>query len=124
MAYYNQATKKQHAPLIKALCAEYGMKGSLSVRHHSTVVLTVKSGPINFGRSEYPHFTDVNVYWIDEHYEGDAREFLSKAYKILMTGNHNNSDIQSDYFDVGWYVDIQLGRWETPYVMEKVAELA
>jgi hypothetical protein len=124
MAYYNQAMKKQHAPQIKALLAEYGMKGSLSVRHHSTVVLTVKSGPIDFGRSEYPTFTDVNVYWIHEHYTGVAQEFLQKAYKILMQGNHNNNDIQSDYFDVGWYVDIQLGRWSTPYEMTTVAEAA
>jgi hypothetical protein len=111
MAYFNQEMKKAIAPKIKALLAEYGMKGSLSVNHHSSVVLTLKSGPLDFGQKA----GDVNVYWIDQHYTGRAREFLQKAYKILMQGNWNNSDIQTDYFDVGWYVDIKVGRWDKPY---------
>lgn len=126
MAYFNQAMKKEMAPRIRALLAEYGMKGSLSVNHHSSVVLTLKSGPIDFGQDENRGYLDVNVYWIDDHYTGVAREFLKRAHKILMTGNWNNSDIQTDYFDVGWYVDIRVGRWDTPYVCttKKVAEAA
>jgi hypothetical protein len=123
MAYYNQEQKKAVEPKIKALLAKYGMKGSLSVRHHSSVVLTVKSGPIDF--DVWNGYTQVNVYWIDEHYTGKAREFLREAYAILMQGNHNNSDIQTDYFDVGWYVDINIGRWNKPYVCTAtVAEIA
>ena len=30
--------------------------------------------------------------------------------------NHDNSDIQTDYFDVGWYVDVNAGIWNKPYV--------
>lgn len=116
MAYYSQAQKQQHAPQIRALLKEYNMKGSLSVRHNSTVVLTLKSGPIDFGQAEHRGFLDVNVYWLNEHYTGVAREFLKRAYAILMQGNHNNSDIQTDYFDVGWYVDIHVGRWSQPYI--------
>ena len=127
MAYYNQAMKKEAAPKIKALLKEYGMKGSLSVRNHSTVVLTLSEGPLDFGQNDNEYsrgYLDVNVYWIDEHYTGTAREFLKRAYAILMQGNHNNSDIQTDYFDVGWYVDIHVGRWNKPYVMSRVAEAA
>jgi hypothetical protein len=119
MAYFSQERKKEMAPKIKALLDQYGMKGSLSVRNYSTVVLTLKSGPIDFGQDEHGGHLDVNVYWINEHYTGRAREFLSKAYKILMTGNHNNSDIQTDYFDVGWYVDIDVGKWNKPYINTK-----
>ena len=32
--------------------------------------------------------------------------------------NHNNSDIQTDYFDVGWYVDVNVGQWDKPYTVE------
>jgi hypothetical protein len=112
MAYFNQERKAAMAPKIKALLKRYGMKGSLAVRHHSTVVLNLKQGPIDFGGTN----VDVNVYWIREHYTGVARKFLEEAYAILMTGNHNNSDIQTDYFDVGWYVDINVGRWNKPYI--------
>jgi hypothetical protein len=112
MAYFSQEQKKEMAPKIKALLQKYGMKGSLSVRNHSSVVLTLREGSINFGEA----YRQVNTYWIDEHYNGVAREFLSAALKILMTGNHNNSDIQTDYFDVGWYVKINIGCWNKPYV--------
>ena len=124
MAYFNQERKREMAPRIKALLNKYGLKGSLSVRNHSTVVLTIKSGAIDFGQNDVEWckgHLDVNVYHIDSHYEGIAREFLNEAYRILMTGNHNNSDIQTDYFDVGWWVDIRVGRWDKPYVMTEAA---
>ena len=116
MAYFNQERKAAMAPEIKALLKRYNMKGSLAVSHHSTVVLNLKSGPIDFG-SEH---SQVNVYWINEHYDGEARKFLNEAYAILNQGNHNNSDIQTDYFDVGWYVDINVGKWNKPYVCDVV----
>ena len=115
MAYFNQERKKEMQPKIKALLKRYGMKGSLAVRHHSTVVLNLKEGPIDFGGDRI----QVNVYWIRDHYTGVARKFLEEAYAILMVGNHNNSDIQTDYFDVGWYVDINVGKWDKPYVCTK-----
>ena len=48
MAYYTQERKKEVAPKVKKLLKEYGLKGSLSVNHHSSVVLTIKEGSINF----------------------------------------------------------------------------
>ena len=112
MAYFNQERKKAMAPKIKALLKKYGMKGSLSVRHHSTVVLTLSAGQIDFGGDRI----QVNTYWIHDHYDGVARKFLEEAKEILMEGNHDNSDIQSDYFDVGWYIDINVGKWNKPYI--------
>jgi hypothetical protein len=34
----------------------------------------------------------------------------------MNIGNHDRSDSQTDYFDVGFYTDISIGRWDTPYV--------
>jgi len=119
MAYYGQARKKTVAPKIRALCAEFGVKGTLSVKHHSSVTLTIKSGVLDFGQADYNGYVDVNVYYIDEHFAGKERDFLTRAYRILMAGNHNNSDIQTDYFDVGWYVSIHVGKWDAPYIHTK-----
>jgi hypothetical protein len=30
--------------------------------------------------------------------------------------NHDNSQIEYDYHDVGHYVSIKIGRWKKPYV--------
>ena len=48
MAYVSQELKAKLAPKIKAICKKYGVKASLAVRHHSTLVLNVKSGKIDF----------------------------------------------------------------------------
>ncbi|MEP3245088.1 MAG: hypothetical protein ABJN40_13080 [Sneathiella sp.] len=114
MAYMSQEKKKELAPGIKAVLKEYGFKGSISVRHHSTLVVTISSGPIEF---ETDH-KQVSPYWIEENYTGIWAEFLAKLKAAMSIGNHNNSDISTDYFDVGWYININIGTWDKPYIQK------
>ena len=44
MAYMSQERKSEIAPKVKSILKKFGIKGSLSVRHHSTLSLTLKSG--------------------------------------------------------------------------------
>ena len=137
MAYMSQEKKAKIAPVVKSICAKYGIKGSLKVRNHSTLCLTIKQGPIDFignsnrvcGNDHYqvsrgfrPNtqgYSDVNPYWFRDHYDGEALDFLSEVLTAMNAGNHDRSDIQSDYFDVGWYVDVNIGRWDQPYALVK-----
>jgi hypothetical protein len=132
----SQENKAVIAAKIKPILAKYGVKGSLSVCNHSTIVLTLKSGKIDFienlnrvcGSSHYQTsngfrpatrgHVDVNPYWYHDHFDGKARKFLDEALRVLNTGNHDNSDSQTDYFDVGWYVDVKVGKWNKPYIVE------
>lgn len=140
MAYFNQDRKSERAPAIKAILKKYGVKGSLAVRNHSTFVLNVKSGSIdfieNFIQTDADKLSankmsddriayirkegclDVNVYWYKEHFSGKAKQFLSEVLTVMNKGNHDNSDVQTDYFDVGWYVDVNIGNWNKPYTVE------
>jgi hypothetical protein len=140
MAYFNQERKQAKAPAIKAILKKYGVKGSLAVRNHSTFVLNIKSGKIDFienfietdskvfhGKKmsqeqiEYirkNRSLDVNVYWYKEHFNGKALSFLKEVITTMNGGNHDNSDVQTDYFDVGWYVDVNIGNWNKPYILE------
>lgn len=113
MAYMNQERKKAMAPKIKEILRKYGMKGTLSVWDHSTLVLNITSGKIDFGEDRI----QVNHYWINDHYTGDARNFLNEVKDAMNIGNHDNSDVYTDYFDVGWYIDINIGRWDKPYIV-------
>lgn len=137
MAYMNQERKAQIAPVIKSILKKYGVKGSLAVRHHSTLVLNITQGPIDFVENyietdrnksyaqhmskdqvEYVRKTralDVNPYWYQEHFSDTALKFLSEVFTAMNVGNHNRSDIQTDYFDVGWYADVNIGNWNKPY---------
>jgi len=127
MAYMSQEKKKELAPAIKNVLKEYGMKGTIGVENHSAIVVRISGGPLNILENylETSHrgekrqnpltYLQVNDYWIGDHYTDVVKEFLLKLKSAMMTGNHNNSDIQSDYFDVGWYLSIQVGQWNKPY---------
>ena len=118
MAYVSQADKKSLAPAIKAVLNRYGMKGSIRVRNHSTLCVTVKSGSIDF--SDYMRgeaYIDVNEYWIDQHYTGIARNFLNELLEAMKGPNYFcEDDVMTDYFHRSHYTDICIGTaWNKPY---------
>lgn len=135
MAYISQERKAQMAPAVKAICQKYGIKASLAVRNHSTLVLNVQQGSIDFVKNfndvcaksltykvRQPctdHYLAVNPYHFRDQFDGRARQFLEEVHTVMMQGNHDRSDMQSDYFDVGWYVDINIGKWYRPYAIVK-----
>lgn len=129
MAYMSQEKKKTIAENLKKVMPK-GWKYSLAVRHHSTLVLTISECPIDLiaeytarAKSRKPdtywtgdekHIT-VNPYWIDDQFEGTRLEQMKSIFAVMNDGNHDRSDIQSDYFDVGWYSEICFGRWNRPF---------
>jgi len=136
MAYMSQEKKAKIAPKIKAILAKYKVKGSLAVRNHSTLCLNLKSGSIDFiansnkvcGNSPYQvasgfkpstsGYDQVNPYHFKDHYDGKALAFMREVFHTMNDGNHDHSDIQSDYFNVGWYVDVNIGKWDKQYILE------
>jgi hypothetical protein len=126
MAYVSQELKTKLSPKIKAICKKHGIKASLAVRNHSTLVLNVKSGNIDFFKdfdneaSARKFGIQVNTYWYQDHFKGEALSFLKEVIPAMNNGNHDNSDIQSDYFDVGWYIDVNIGKWNKPYAVETI----
>lgn len=135
MAYMNQDRKKVIASNLKPILKKYGLKGTLSVRNHSTIVLNIKEGAIdfiaNFNKTaeEKPYnrpagpvkdYIDVNPYWYHEHFSGKAKKALEEILKALKSaGWYDKSDIQTDYFDTAYYVDVNVGNWNKPYVVTK-----
>ena len=136
----NQEKKAKIATVLKPILKKYGIKGSLSVRNHSSIVLNIKSGSINFienfiqtdlntlhagkmsqDRVDYirkTNYLDVNPYWFQEHFSGVAKEFLSEAMVALKSADwYDESDAQTDYFNTAYYVDINIGKWNTPYIV-------
>tara|TARA_Y100001972_G_C7407220_1_gene211301 strand:- start:117 stop:461 length:345 start_codon:yes stop_codon:yes gene_type:complete len=113
MAYMNQEKKKKLAPKIKEILKKFNMKGTLSVDNYSTLNLNLKSGSIDFGTDQ------INEYWYKDHFEDnpEALAFLSEVIPAMNVGNHDNSDIMTDYFDVGWYISVNLGKWDKPYIL-------
>ena len=125
MAYINQEDKKRLAPKIKAVLKKYGVKGSISISHHSNLVVRLKEGKVDlYGEKTSPswcgsHGSDsVNTYWINDHHTGKSRDFLNELKAAMNDGNWDKSDAMTDYFNVGWYSDIVVGNnsADKPYV--------
>ena len=119
MAYVSQKDKAKLAPQIKKVLNKYGMKGSISIRHHSTLVVTLQSGAIQFDHSHGDGYTQVNVYHIDSHYEGHAKSFLLELLAAMKGPDYfNEDDAMTDYFHRSHYTDINIGKWNKPYFLQ------
>jgi hypothetical protein len=112
MAYISQDDKASLAPGIKAVLKKYNMKGTIGVRDHSVLVVNIQSGAIDFGKDR----CEVNRHSIDQTYSGTAREFLNELV-TAMKGNKwfDRSDRMVDYFEVAFYLSINVGSWQKPY---------
>ena len=125
MAYVSKQDKAELAPKIKLVLKKYDMKGSISVRHHSSLVVTLQSGAIDFG--DYSHgngYIQVNTYWIDDHYTGIAKAFLTELLVAMKGPNYfNDDDAMTDYFSRSHYTDINVGKWDKPYVLVKGSKI-
>jgi hypothetical protein len=133
----NQERKAKITKILKPILAKYKVKGSLSVRNHSTIVLTLKSGAIDFignsnrvcGNDFYQvqrgfkpttsGYDQVNPYWFQDHYDGDAKAFLTEAMNALKSADwYDESNAMIDYFNIAYYVDINIGKWDSPYIVQ------
>ena len=119
MAFISKEDKNTKAILLRALGKKYGIKLSVARHNYSTIVLNIYSGKIDF-MSEYnlkdnSGYIQVNHYRIDYNFCGLSQEFLNECYRILNANNYNNSDSMVDYFDVGFYIDINIGKFKKAY---------
>ena len=136
MAYMSQEKKQEIAQKLKVALQGTGVKYTLGVHHHSTLVMKIKSGPVDFiqnylsviatkpqyrpqDQDQKMTYMRVNDYWYHEQFTGKALELLKKIIPVLNDGNHDRSDIRSDYFDVGWYLNVTIGEYGKPYQVVK-----
>jgi hypothetical protein len=119
MAYMNQEKKAKIAANLKPILKKFGVKGSLSVRNHLAICLTITEGKIDFAKdygADSKFGIQVNPYWYQEHFTGRAKEFLSEAIPAMYSADYyDNTDAQIDYFDTAYYVDVNIGKWNKQY---------
>ncbi len=117
MAYITQEQKKEIAKLLKKVVPS-DWKYSLAIRHHSTIVMTIRKGPVELvtvDEKVRTHFVTNHLY-LSNRYSGEMLETMEKINAALNLNNFDNSDTMTDYFDVGHYVTIQAGKWNKPFI--------
>lgn len=140
MAFVSQQDKKTLAPGIKAVLKKYKMKGTISVKNHSTLCVTLKSGQLDLlgaaqksndriaereGRPSYQigDYLQVNPYWCEENSRIIGEEEIADFYAELKSAMEGpnffcEDDSMTDYFHRSHYIDIDAGRFQKPYVYE------
>lgn len=136
MAYMNQTRKQVIADKVKPILKRYGVKGSLAVRNHCTIVLTLTEGKVDFigdmfdtfdhgllgamkpnkEKLREQYYLQINQYWFQEHYCGDSYHLIKELLDAMKAADwYDRSDAMVDHFDTAYYIDINVGRWDKPY---------
>jgi len=134
MAYVSQEDKKEIAVVVKSILTKYGLKGSLRVRHHSALVLTIRSGKIDFFNNynetrSNKNYNDnfepvtkssmsVNTHYVKDNFSCKAKDALSELTNALKGPKYfDHSDSMTDYFHCSHYIDIKIGEYDKPYIL-------
>ena len=130
MAYVDQGKKARIAAALKKVVPA-GWKYSLAVRNHSTIVMNISQAPVDLlgqaqqfndrraeQRGDEPYqvggYLQVNPYYVGETF-GDDHPLVA-IKEALDLENFDKSDLMTDYFHVGHYVEINVGQWNKPFV--------
>lgn len=140
MAYMNQEKKAKIAAQLKKVVPA-GWKYTLAVENHSGIRMTISAAPVDLiesiresivANSREPNVRrldsgtyEFNPYWYKSQLEGhpNLKDFEA-IFAALNIDNYNRSDIQSDYFDVGHYVYLTVGKYNKPFVCTALKEAA
>lgn len=129
MAYMDQKRKATIAAKLKEVVPA-GWKYGLAVRNHSTIAMSITEAPVDIiGEclqvgvvDNSSRYVSVNTHWVKEGFKpGAVRDAIVAIVDALNEGNHDRSNLQTDYFDVGWYVALSIGRWDKPFVVTQQA---
>ena len=120
MAYIGQETKARLTPAIKAVCKKHGVKHTIAISNNCALKVTLTEGLVQFGDlADYDQWKQckVNTYHVRTQFYGTAAEFL-KELIAAMRGElwYNNSRAEYDYFEIAYYIRINIGRPNKPYV--------
>ena len=128
MAFISQEEKKIVASQVKPVLAKFGLKGTLSIQHHSKLILTISSGKIDFitnynagtkindrylPKTDYINVNEYHYKWV---FSGEAADAITELYAAMRTADwRDESDIMTDYFNISYYVDINIGTYNKSY---------
>lgn len=134
MAYVSREKKGKVMSLLKGIVPK-DWKWSLKVDNGSSLVMTISEGPkelavqpahYEFGQwveEKVDLYRQINTYYPDKAFpEGPVNDKVVEIVKALNLDNYNNSDLHTDYHDVGHYVNLHVGRWNKPYVVKEAVQ--
>ena len=128
MAYIGKEDVKAIREELKATFPKF--KFGVRKRDWNQVTVTVKEGPTDFsscfrGDDGYAQINQYHTQMFGEH-----QAFFDAIHKIIKTapikgegywkgkGWYDKSDAMTDYFDTAYYISMNVGEWNKPYVQK------
>lgn len=107
--------------LKEAFSARDGWKLSVTKEHNSGICVAIMEAPLDFSvccSNQEKKYSQLNPRYFGEHYaEYPALvEVVEKINSIINLGNYDKSEPMTDYFEVGWYTDVHVGKWDKFFV--------
>ncbi|MGL6229354.1 MAG: hypothetical protein ACRC3J_09135 [Culicoidibacterales bacterium] len=122
MAFVSKELKAKIATKLKTVVPKDWKYSLAVVDGKMTIQMTIASAPVDLINERKHNVADgyftVNQYRPEFDYTGDTLAVIKSILEVLNLDNHNNSDVQSDYFDVGHYVDLRVGKYEKPFTVK------
>jgi hypothetical protein len=97
--------------------------GSLSVD------VSILQGTVDFSENLHNGYTQVNQYWINDHWKDTAaRDALNRINEIMHNAPgrvdssrkyFDHSDAMTDYFHTAFYTHLSIGQWNKNYALVK-----
>ena len=122
MAYMNQALKAELVAEVKKVLPK-NWKVTFGVSNYSTLVMNIAKADFSLmdlmNLSQYEKedgHKRLNPYNLKEATtKPEVNAILVKISNAMNGQNHDNSDIMTDYHDVGYYIEINVGTYKKPY---------
>lgn len=137
MAYIDQATKKLIKEELDKVVPK-DLKYTLKIRDRAVITMVIRKGKVNFHQNRNEKLVGkfdiylkeidpielskplvINCHHVDSQFSGEVLDLIKKIQKAMNIKNWDRSDVQIDYFDVGYYIGIQVGEWYKPYELVK-----
>lgn len=136
MAYMNQDRKAKIKAALDIALKGTGVKYTLRCDDLS-ITCRIKSAPIDLisninktcskdfyqvargFQSITNGYSQVNPYHFKNHFSGVALDIMTRIVKSMYAADYyDNSDAQTDYFDTAYYVHINIGEWDKPFIVK------
>lgn len=140
MVYVSKEVIQQVRTDLKALNKKFGVKTTVTGLHAMTLRVTIVEGVIDFGsnmqdcvlnewhskpgkeeRAAYLQECKgitFNHYHAERQFSGTALDYIQQLIEIIKKQYWDESDLMTDYFHCSFYIDIQIGRWDKPYMLK------
>ena len=126
---------------VKQFYPEY--KFSVTKQHVNSLQISLLSGPVSpfatpditkmqgedfrFGEEYFMNnwnrviekgYHGVNHYYIDssKFLTEEAKVMFKDIVKFIQSFNYDDSEAMTDYFDTNFYLNVQIGKWDRPFI--------